>query len=85
MSQFFAPPIPRLCFVKYVLVLFLCVPEWTGTVERLRLGWQILKLSTLILYLYYRIMYNCVGGAIGEIMFTCSCTVNCAIMLHLNR
>ena len=29
------------------------------------------------------ILYNCVGGAIGEVMFTCSCTVNCAFMLHL--
>ena len=26
------------------------------------------------------ILYNCVGR---EIMFTCSCTVNCAFMLHL--
>ena len=46
-------------------------------------NWQILKLSTLILYSFYRIMYNCVGRAIGEIMFTCSSTVKCAFMLHL--
>ena len=40
MSQFFAPPIPRVCFVKYVLVLFLCLPEYRrGTVDRLRLGY----------------------------------------------
>ena len=44
MSQFFAPPIPRLCSVKYDLVLFLCVPEYgLGTVDRLRLGYGCLE------------------------------------------
>ena len=59
MSQFFAPPIPLVFFVKYVLVLFLCVPEYgLGTIDRLRLGYgclgncQILKLLTQILYSY---------------------------------
>ena len=87
MSHFFALPIPRVCFVKYVLVLFLFVPEYRrGTVDRLRLGYGLsLKLANSLVINpdFILILYNCVGEAIGEVMFTCSCTVNCAFMLHL--
>ena len=54
-----------------------CVMQFYGKVKALLKIGKFLSINPDFIFINYRIMYNCAGRAIGEIMFTC------AIMQHL--